>query len=229
MDHPSQLSWALAVEPLGAYRGPLSTAGIESAGSATGGASAGVPDAARQRRVGVADGRAGVDSVRELIDRGLRGARARSRARAEPSSREMALATMTEQLPLPENRIVPDFEHRDAIGLPRPRITFRIDDYTRRGLGTRRRIHDEVFTALDERRTSTSAEVQVGRPRDGHVPHGHRPRASVVDPDQRAHDHRTCSSSAAASSRPAAASNPTLTIAALSLRSVRAILRAVKG
>src|SRR5258706_1811631 len=30
MDHPSQLNWALAPELLGAFRGPLSTAGIES-------------------------------------------------------------------------------------------------------------------------------------------------------------------------------------------------------
>ena len=30
MDHPSQLNWMLAAEPLGMYRGPLSTAGIES-------------------------------------------------------------------------------------------------------------------------------------------------------------------------------------------------------
>ena len=30
MDHPCQLTWVLAGEPLGMYRGPLSTAGIES-------------------------------------------------------------------------------------------------------------------------------------------------------------------------------------------------------
>ena len=70
-------------------------------------------------------------TVRELIQRGLRGAEL-DRALAEHSSREINLVPMAEQLPVPENRIVPDFDRRDAIGVPRPRITYRIDDYSKR-------------------------------------------------------------------------------------------------
>src|SRR5688572_8460470 len=118
MDHPSQLTWALAGEPLGAFRGPLSTAGIEwmRAGDWRGDHAAfriqlsnrgwewprGTPDS----------------TVRDLIQRGLRGAEL-DRTLAEHSSRELNLVPMVEQLPLPENRIVPDFDRRDAIGVPR--------------------------------------------------------------------------------------------------------------
>ena len=85
--------------------------------------------------------------MRELIERGLRGAEL-DRALADRSSREINIVPMVEQLPLPENRIVPDFDRRDAIGIPRPRITYRIDDYSKRALEHGRRIVREIFTAM---------------------------------------------------------------------------------
>ena len=59
MDHPSQLNWALAAEPLGVFRGPLSTAGIEwmRAGDWRSGPRV-LPAATRQRRMGLAHRRA---------------------------------------------------------------------------------------------------------------------------------------------------------------------------
>src|SRR5207244_184000 len=84
-------------------------------------------------------------TIRELAEQGLRGEEL-ERALADRSSRELSLATMVEQLPLAENRIVPDDDHRDAIGLPRPRITFRVDDYSRRAFDHGRRIHQQIFT-----------------------------------------------------------------------------------
>jgi choline dehydrogenase-like flavoprotein len=226
MDHPSRLSWALAGEPLWPYRGPLSTAGIES-------------PRAGQWRAEHASFRVQLDNrgwawpagspdrtVQTLLERGLRGA-ALDHALADRSSRELSLATMAEQLPSPGNRIVPDFDHRDAIGLPRPRISFHVDAYTRRALDHGRRVHEAVFAAMK------ATEVQHA---DALVPAGHvmgtcrmgrDPKTSVVDPDLRAHDHPNLFLLGSSVFPTGAASNPTLTIAALSLRAVDAIRRSL--
>ena len=226
MDHPSQLNWALAGEPLGAFRGPLSTAGIEStrAGDWRGdhGAfrlqfdnrgwawPAGTPDS----------------TVRTLVARGLRGAEL-DRAIAERSSREINIVPMVEQLPLRENRIVPDFDHRDAIGIPRPRITYRIDDYSKRALEHSRRIVREILTAIGATEIHEGSEYVSA----GHVMGTYRmgtdPKQSVVNPDQRSHDHPNLFLLGSGVFPTGAASNPTLTIAALALRAVEAIRKAI--
>jgi choline dehydrogenase-like flavoprotein len=226
MDHPTQLSWALAGEPLWPYRGPLSTSGIES------------PRAGQWRaerpsfRIQVSNtgwewpmGTPG-HTVRALLDGGLRGGDL-DRALADHSAREITLASMLEQLPSPANRIVPDFDQRDAIGLPRPRITFRFDEYVRRGMAESRRVHQEIFAAL------RSTEIQHG---DAIMPSGHvigtcrmgtDPRRSVVDAELRSHDHPNLFLLGSGVFPTSGASNPTLTIAALTLRAAPVIARAV--
>ena len=96
---------------------------------------------------------------------------------------------MVEQLPLAENRIVPDDRHRDAIGLPRPRITYRIDDYCRRALDHGQRIHQEIFAAMNATAIEHGSTIYSA----GHVMGTYRmgtdPKTSVVSPEQRTHDH----------------------------------------
>src|SRR4029450_9558745 len=127
-------------------------------------------------------------TVRKLAERGLRGADL-AQALADHSERELGLVTMVEQLPLPENRIVPDDDERDAIGIPRPRITYRIDDYCRRALDHGQRMHQEIFAAM------SATEIEHGRTifSAGHIMGTYRmgidPRTSVVTPEQRSHDH----------------------------------------
>lgn len=228
MDHPSQLNWALAGEPLGVFRGPLSTAGIEwmragdwradhasfrlqldNAGWAW---PAGTPDS----------------TARELIQRGLRGAEL-DRAIAEHSSREITLVPMVEQLPSPDNRIVPDYDRRDAIGVPRPRITYKIDDYSKRALEHGRRIAREIAAAMKATEVHEAPEIVSS----GHVMGTYRmgadPKQSVVNPDQRAHDHPNLFLLGSGVFPTGGASNPTLTIAALALRAVAAVQRAAEG
>lgn len=225
MDHPSQLSWALAAEPLWPYRGPLSTAGIEStrAGDWRGDHAAfriqianrgwawpaGTPDA----------------TVRDLLKQGLRGA-ALDRALADRSSREISLVTMAEQLPSPANRIVPDFKNLDAIGLPRPRITFRVDDYAKRAFEHGRRIHREVFAAMKCTEVRHGDDTMSAGHVMGTYRMGRDPKQSVVTPEQRAHDHPNLFLLGSGVFPTSAASNPTLTIAALALRAAGAIQRA---
>jgi choline dehydrogenase-like flavoprotein len=167
-------------------------------------------------------------TVRKLVERGLRGADL-TQALADHSERELGLATMVEQLPSPENRIVPDNDQRDAIGIPRPRITYRIDDYCRQALDRGQRIHQEIFAAM------SATEIEHGSTifSAGHIMGTYRmgtdPRTSVVTPEQRSHDHANLFLLGSGVFPTGAASNPTLTIAALALRAVNAIVATVQG
>jgi choline dehydrogenase-like flavoprotein len=228
MDHPSQLNWARASEPLGKYRGPLSTSGIESTRAGHWRADyasfriqfdnrgwewpAGTPDS----------------TVRDLVQQGLRGA-ALDRALRDRSTREINMAGLVEQLPLPENRIVPDFDRRDALGLPRPRIAYRIDDYSRKALDQVRRIAAEVGAAMKATEIHHGREIVSSGHIIGTYRMGRDSSQSVVDPDQRAHDHPNLFLLGSGVFPTSAASNPTLTIAALALRSVNRIRSAVAG
>jgi choline dehydrogenase-like flavoprotein len=60
----------------------------------------------------------------------------------------MTLVALTEQLPDPKNRITPDFDRLDAIGVPKPRVFFRLDDYTAAALASARKIHEQLFLAI---------------------------------------------------------------------------------
>jgi choline dehydrogenase-like flavoprotein len=165
-------------------------------------------------------------TVRELLKRGFRGSNL-DRAIADRSSRELELATMTEQLPDPENRIVPDYEHRDALGLPRPRIRFRLDDYTRRGLEEGRRIHLQILTAMKCTEVQHGDDVKGSGHVIGTYRMGSDPKRSVVDADLRAHDHPNLYLLGSGVFPTGGASNPTLTIAAMALRAESPIRRAI--
>jgi len=148
------------------------------------------------------------------------------RALADRTSREVDIVAMVEQLPSPENRVVPDYDRRDALGIPRPRITYSIDDYSKKALDHGRRIAKEIGAALKVTEMHHGETIEAA----GHVIGTYRmgldPRRSVVDPDQRAHDHPNLFLLGSGVFPTSAASNPTLTIAALALRSVSAIRRA---
>ena len=107
MDHPAQLSWALAPKPVWPYRGPLSTSGIEN-----------LRDGAFRKdrpafRIEIGnDGwswptGAPTTTAAELARLGLRG-KALDDALRSQASRHLRLASLIEQLPDPENRVTLD-------------------------------------------------------------------------------------------------------------------------
>ena len=66
-----------------------------------------------------------------------------------------------EQLPNPDNRIIPAFDPLDAIGLPRPRITFTIGRYVRDGMAEATALHERLFDQLKATERTTSASRSV--------------------------------------------------------------------
>ena len=111
----------------------------------------------------------------------------------------------------------------DAIGVPRPRITYSIDDYSKRALEHGRRIFREIAAALK----ATDLHEAPDMVSSGHVMGTYRmgtdAKQSVVNRDQQSHDHPNLFLLGSGVFPTGAASNPTLTIAALALRAVSAI------
>jgi glucose dehydrogenase len=228
MDHPTRLSWALAAEPLWPYRGPLSTAGIESPRAGDWRANYGAFRVQFQNRGWEWPKGTPEWTVRTLAELGLRGPDL-ARALANHGACELGVATMVEQLPSPENRIVPDDDHRDAIGIPRPRITYGIDDYCRRALDHGQRIHQEIFTAMKATAIEHGSTIFSSSHIMGTYRMGTDAKASVVTSEQRRHDHHNLFLLGSGVFPTGAASNPTLTIAALALRAVDAIVKTIQG
>jgi choline dehydrogenase-like flavoprotein len=228
MDHPVQLSWALMPQPVWPFRGPLSTAGAE-------GPRAGDWRARRPAyRIEVGnDGwawptGAPMADAQELAGQGLRGEALRTALR-DRLSRQVRIGSLTEQLPDPFNRIEPDPIEKDALGIPRPRIQFRLDTYTRAGLAHARREHQALFERLGATgiRHKEEGQWQGAGHVMGTARMGRDGRHAVVDADLRSFDHPNLFIQGSAVFPTGAAANPTLTIAALALRSVAAMRKAL--
>ncbi|HEV7455645.1 MAG TPA: GMC family oxidoreductase [Roseococcus sp.] len=228
MDHPTQMSWALANEPVYPYRGPLSTSGIEN-----------LRDGEFRGRRGAFrieignDGwswpnGAPVSTAREFAAQGLRGA-ALATALREHAARHVRLASLVEQLPDAGNRVSLDPVRRDANGVPLPRITFRLDDYVRAGLEAARAAHADIFARLGTTGLRHAERVFGAGHIMGTWRMGTDPRTSVVDPQLRSHDHRNLFLVGSGAFPTSATANPTLTIAALALRAARPVLETLRG
>ncbi len=226
MDHPIQVSWALANEPLWGYRGPLATAGIETFR---------VADFRGERpafRVEVFNNGwnwptgGAVTTAERLAGEGLRG-RALDVAIRDEIARHATVATTIEQLPAPNNRVTLDPERRDLYGVPRPRIAYRLGDYEHRGLQAGRAINTTILGTLGVTGIDHFDEFESALHIMGTTRMGEDPRTSVVDPELRAHDHANLFLVGAGAFATGGVANPTLTIAALSLRAVEAVRASV--
>jgi choline dehydrogenase-like flavoprotein len=226
MDHPTQLSWALSREPVWPYRGPLSTSSIEKFRHG---------EFRKDRpamRIEIGnDGwswpkGAPVSTAAEFARQGLRG-RALDTALRDHASRHVRLASQVEQLPDPENRVTLDPRETDMYGVPLPRLAYRLDDYVRAGLAAARAAHAEIFDRLG----ATEIEHRDAPEGAGHIMGtarmGEDPKSSVVDRNLRSHDHPNLFILGSAMFPTGATANPTLTIAALSLRSCESVKAAL--
>jgi glucose dehydrogenase len=137
---------------------------------------------------------------------------------------EAAFFAFIEQLPDPGNRVVIDQSERDSGGQPRIHLKFRVGDYERRALAHSVSTFESFGKLLDakwiEYTKDTSSHHLAGTLRMGSDP-----KTSVVDPSGRAHDHPNLFVVGASVFPTSPAVGPTMTIAALSLRTADAIAR----
>ncbi|MGJ0507762.1 MAG: GMC family oxidoreductase [Methylocystis sp.] len=226
MDHPIQLSWALAHEPVWPYRGPGATSGIEtfrrSARRAT--------DSALRFEIGNEGWSwptgAPESTARDLAMSGLSG-KALDRALREQTSRHIRIAALTEQLPLAENRMTLDWSRMERTGLPGMEIAYRLDTYTQGALASAKRMHEEMFERVGVTSFWHKDKAEAAGHIMGTARMGDDPRRSVVDRELRAHDHRNLFLIGAAVFPTGGTANPTLTVAALAIRAAGPVLAAL--
>lgn len=240
MDHPSIYAWGLAQAPVGPYRGPLSTSGID---DMRGGAFR-ARHAAFRVDIGndgwrPTTGAPDTTVVDAVETRGLYGAELR-RYLASTLSRQVRFSINVEQLPSAANRVSVDPRYLDALGNPRPVISYHIDDYTLAGMAEAARVCREVFShagiedCTDPEHGTWFPEVPyaggtmryhgMGHFAGTHVM-GEDPGSSVVDVDQRSWEHRNLFLVGSGSFPTMGTSNPTLTMAALALRTAEALTK----
>jgi choline dehydrogenase-like flavoprotein len=226
-DHPTQLSWALTAQPVYPYRGPLSTSGIEMLRDGA--------FRAQRSAFRIEIGNDGwswpfgwpTDSAKQMIDRGLQGA-ALQHALDERMQREIRVASLNEELPDPESRIVPDWQQLDAIGIPRPRLSYLVGRYALDGLAEARKVHDRLFDALGVTERHHAPTFKSAGHIMGTYRMGDDPKTSVADSQCRSHDHANLYFAGSGLFPTFGTANPTLTIAALALRTAATIRSALK-
>ncbi|MFD7013174.1 GMC oxidoreductase [Streptomyces sp. NPDC059928] len=239
MDHPVLLTWGLLPEDAGPYRGPGSVSGLEGFRSGP----------ARRLRAPFrvelgawgwvwAKGSVDADVHHFLTERGLFGAELRQ-AVGDRIRRQFTLQFEMEQSADPANRITLHPHERDPLGLPRPLVTYDLDTHVKEGMAAARTVSDQIFALLgaEDRTDYTPVAAWPGRFEYGGRTYGYRgaghaagthimgdsPATSVVDAWQRCWDHPGLYAVGCGSMPSVATSNPTLTMAALALRSAERI------
>jgi choline dehydrogenase-like flavoprotein len=257
MDHPIYLAWALMPKPVWGYRGPLSTAGIESA-----------RDGGFRRDRGafrIEIGNEGwsfpigdphtttVDLVNAIDFSGLNKEKKAlfgtelAHTLGDRLSRQFRLGFLVEQDPEESNAVTLSNEFKDHLGLQRPQIHYNLSDYTKRGLAAAQKTAATIFHSLgaDEFTSKPYSDDPSSfqwPPEEktrlkffgaGHIVGTYRmgtsPANSVVNDMQQSWDHRNLYLVGSGTFPTIATANPTLTLAALCLRTAEHILKTDLG
>ncbi|MFF6883392.1 GMC family oxidoreductase [Streptomyces sp. NPDC012421] len=239
MDHPVLLTWGLLPQDTLPYRGPGSVSGLE---GFRGGA-------ARRRRAPFrvefgtwgwvwAKGPVDTDVHHFLTERGLLGDELR-RSVGDRIRRQFTLQFEMEQGADPANRVRLHPYRRDALGLPLPLVTYDLDEHVKEGMAAARAVSEQIFALLgaEDHTDYAPPAAWPGRFEHGGRVYGYRgaghaagthimgdsPATSVVDSWQRCWDHPGLYAVGCGSMPSVATSNPTLTMAALALRSAERV------
>jgi len=238
MDHPFYLRWGLTPKPTYPYRGPLATSGIES-----------LRDGAfRKNRAAfrVELGNEGwnlavgdpqttaLDLIDGTDDSHTNGDRHKFHGRElmeelnKRFTRQFRFGFLVEQTADVNNSVTLS-EEVDNLGLPRPKITYSLSDYTMRGFVAAREFTDKVFNRLGITQKSAprgfAGAFRFGSDDfeflgAGHIMGTYRMgtslETSVVDKEQRSWDHKNLFLVGSGVFPTSGTANPTLTLAALS-------------
>jgi glucose dehydrogenase len=268
MDHPYYVAWALMPKDrqVFPYRGPLSTSGIEDLRDGrfrrergafrvdignegwnfVVGGFGGDPNVTTRDFINGTNA-SGLNSkdVSEL-DRDNAALFGRDLANTLNNliSRQIRLGFLVEQSPDSSNTVtLSDRSITDGLGLRRPQISYKLSEYTRKGIAHSKRTADLIFEKMGAKQFTTignddafrfegeidGKKVPLTYIGAGHVMGTYRmgsnAKDSVVDSFQRCWDHRNLFLVGSGVFPTTGTANPTLTIAALSLRTADRILR----
>jgi glucose dehydrogenase len=158
--------------------------------------------------------------------------------------RQFRLGFLVEQEPETRNQVALSTKYTDGLGLPRPEITYDLSDYTKRGFAEAKALATAIFHKLGAKEYTRQAaddpsqfEWPVGSKElikyygAGHIVGtycmGTHSNNSVVNADQRSWDHDNLYLVGSGTFPTVATGNPTLTIAALSLRTADKLIKAL--
>jgi choline dehydrogenase-like flavoprotein len=170
------------------------------------------------------------DLLRELTDKKLFGEELRKEL-FDTVTRQLRIAYATDQPADPNNRVTLHPTEKDALGLPKPRIEYKVDEYVLNGAAQAQKVIKHIFTTLGvepehmkftnlndpAKAYSGSAHIM------GTCVMGDDPKTSVVDADCRSHDVPNLFIVGSSVFPTGAPTNPTLPIAALALRTAERI------
>jgi choline dehydrogenase-like flavoprotein len=229
MDHIQGECLALAPEPIYPFRGPQTVCGIDSIRDGKyrskfasfrmtlgndGWGRAGNPTSVVEEFLNPAPG--GIFKIGQAL----------RKEAFDKLSRLVRFGISTEQLPHRENRVELSAK-KDALGIPRPSINYAVHDYTKDALKEGYRVAKELFAAMGATHQGepefnvddwTSAAHPMGTCRMGS-----NKTDGVVDKFGRCFNHPNLFVQGASVFPTASATNPALTIAALTLMSVEEI------
>jgi choline dehydrogenase-like flavoprotein len=234
MDHMQKSVFVRTRDPVYPFRGPPSTAGIETFRDG--------PFRARRSAMRFSlnndgfrnrpSGGSPAADFTAAISAGLFGAALRARM-FESVVHQLRISLSTEVLPDPENRVtLSDLE--DSTGVPRPRIHFSVGQYTRDAFAPALGIVARLVAAMGGTIVEQDTSVDPGHYNGaGHVMGGCRMGSdrhdAVTDGNARSFDHPNLYIAGSALWPTCGTANPTLTIAALSLRAAERIASAEFG
>ena len=235
MDHVQGECLGLASEPIYPFRGPQTICGIDSLRDGR------YRSKFASFRLTLGNdgwGRAGnpTSVVEELLNPAAPASfvigKALRRSAVDKMTRLVRFGFSTEQLPHRENRVELSAQ-TDALGIPRPKITFSLHNYTLEALKEGYRVSKELFRAMNVTHVGEEEfdleEWNTAAHPMGTCRMGKDSTDSVTDRDGRCHNHPNLFIVGASVFPTGSATNPVLTIAALTLMTVDKIKSEKKG
>ena len=143
-------------------------------------------------------------------------------------ARQLRIAYSLEQLPDPASQVTLSNDI-DGFGIRKPQIAYRLDDYTRKGMEYVQKIIKLIFAKIgaNEEEWEFSDLATGTYSGSGHIMGtcrmGSDPASSVVDAECRSHDHKNLFIVGSAVFPTGSCVNPTITFAALALRTAASI------
>ncbi|MDR5831891.1 GMC family oxidoreductase [Caballeronia sp. LP006] len=219
MDHPSNSLTFDAQDEVWAGRGPMSPSSIQL-----------MRDGAFRSehaafRVDIGNSSQVLSITQDLIGKGVYGPELEKQLR-ERAAHQVSLKNVLEILPDRRNRIYLS-DQKDALGLPRPAVEYRMSDYVEKGMQASKAFYLKVADLMGgtNLRHSPDGVYSNNQHITGTLSMGADPADSVCDAWGRTHDHENLFLASTGVMPTAATVNSTLTGAALALRTVDHIVK----